>query len=88
MHLVKIACEHPDKPGRSLPHWDRAELARQLVAGGVVDAISPQTVFLLFRGPTGQVLCQKETEWLPCFSVVRLVKSCTKRRLNGYYKIN
>jgi len=30
--------------GRSLSHWDCAELARQLKADGVVDSISPQTV--------------------------------------------
>jgi transposase len=44
VHLVKIACERPDKLGRSLSHWDCAELARQLKPDGVVDSISPQTV--------------------------------------------
>src|SRR5687767_5767455 len=44
VHLVKIACERPDELGRSLSHWDCAELARQLTADHVVDAISPQTV--------------------------------------------
>lgn len=44
MHLVKIACERPDNLGRSLSHWDCAELARQLMADGVVETISPQTV--------------------------------------------
>lgn len=44
MHLVKIACERPDDRGRSLSHWDCAELARQLMADGVVESISPQTV--------------------------------------------
>jgi hypothetical protein len=44
MHLVKIACERPDDVGRSLSHWDCAELARQLVADRVVTSISPQTV--------------------------------------------
>jgi hypothetical protein len=44
MHLVKIACERPDDRGRSLSHWDCAELARQLVADEVVETISPQTV--------------------------------------------
>lgn len=44
MHLVKIACERPDDVGRSLSHWDCAELARQLVADEVVETISPQTV--------------------------------------------
>lgn len=44
IHLVKIACERPDDVGRSLSHWDCAELARQVVSDGVVDSISPQTV--------------------------------------------
>ena len=44
VHLVKIACERPDDVGRSLSHWDCAELARQLVMDAVVDSISPQTV--------------------------------------------
>jgi transposase len=44
IHLVKIACERPDDVGRSLSHWDCAELARQVVRDGVVDSISPQTV--------------------------------------------
>ena len=44
IHLVKIACERPDKVGRSLSHWDSAELARQLVTDEVVESISPQTV--------------------------------------------
>jgi len=44
LHLVKIACERPDDVGRSLSHWDCAELARHVVSDGVVDSISPQTV--------------------------------------------
>jgi transposase len=44
MHAVKIACERPDDLGRSLSHWGCAELANQLVADEVVEAISPQTV--------------------------------------------
>ena len=44
MHLVKIACERPDKLGRSMSQWDCAELARQLIRDGVVESISPQTV--------------------------------------------
>jgi transposase len=44
LHLVKLACEQPDKVGRSLSHWDCAELARQLERDGVVASISPQTV--------------------------------------------
>ena len=44
LHLVKIACERPDKLGRSLSQWDCRELARQLVRDGVVSSISPDTV--------------------------------------------
>ena len=44
IHLVKIACELPDRLGVSLSQWDCTELARQLVADGVVTSISPQTV--------------------------------------------
>jgi transposase len=44
IHLVKIACELPDKLGVSLSQWDCVELARKLVADGVVTAISSQTV--------------------------------------------
>jgi transposase len=44
MHLVKMACERPDKLGRSLSQWDCVELARQLKADQVVESISPQTV--------------------------------------------
>jgi transposase len=44
LHLVKIACERPDKLGRSLSQWDCRELARQLIRDGVVTKISPDTV--------------------------------------------
>lgn len=44
MYLVKLACELPDKVGRSLSTWDCAELARALVRDGVVEKISPQSV--------------------------------------------
>jgi transposase len=44
IHLVKIACERPDKLGRSLSQWDCLELGRQLVRDNVVASISPQTV--------------------------------------------
>ena len=43
-HLVKLACELPDEAHRSLSLWTCAELARTLVADGIVDAISPQSV--------------------------------------------
>src|SRR4051812_6935712 len=44
LHLVKMACERPDDRGRSLSFWDCREMARQLVAEGVVPSISPDTV--------------------------------------------
>jgi DDE superfamily endonuclease len=44
LHLVRRACELPERAGRSLSQWDCAELARQLVREAVVAAISPQTV--------------------------------------------
>lgn len=44
LHLVKMACERPDDRGRSLSTWDCREMARQLVAEGVVPGISPETV--------------------------------------------
>jgi transposase len=39
-----MACERPDDRGRSLSLWDCREMARQLVAEGVVASISPETV--------------------------------------------
>lgn len=44
VHLVKIACERPDKVGRSISQWDCTELASQLVRDGIVESISPSTV--------------------------------------------
>lgn len=44
MELVRIACEMPEKLGRSLCLWDCSELAVMLQIRGVVDSISPQTV--------------------------------------------
>lgn len=39
-----MACELPEKYGRSLCLWDCEELARQLISDGIVDNISPETV--------------------------------------------
>jgi transposase len=44
VHLVKLACERPDKLGRSLSQWDCVELARQLEQEGLVEHISSETV--------------------------------------------
>ena len=49
LHGVKIACERPDDYGRSLCQWDCAEIARTLVAEGLVDSISRQTVRRILR---------------------------------------
>lgn len=49
MHLVKMACELPDRAGRSLSQWDCEELAHQLVADGVVESISHETVRRILR---------------------------------------
>jgi transposase len=44
LHAVKIACERPDRIGRSLSQWDCTEIARQLERDGVVPRISAETV--------------------------------------------
>jgi transposase len=41
---VRLACERPDRLGRSLSQWDGAELARQLIAEGIVTDIAVATV--------------------------------------------
>jgi hypothetical protein len=43
-HVVRLACERPDLLGRSLSPWDGTELARQLIAEGLVANISAATV--------------------------------------------
>ena len=44
VHAVKIACERPDKQGRSLSTWFCSEIARQLVSESVVSSISTSTI--------------------------------------------
>lgn len=44
LHLVRLACDLPDRAGRALSQWDCTELARQLQHDQIVDTISPQTV--------------------------------------------
>ena len=41
---MRLACELPDRVGRSLGQWDCTELARQLIREAIVETISPQTV--------------------------------------------
>lgn len=49
IHIVKMACEMPDKYSRSLCLWDCKELARQLVIDGIVDNISSETVRCILK---------------------------------------
>ena len=42
--MVRLACERPDLVGRSLSPWDCTELARQLIADGIVEESSASTV--------------------------------------------
>jgi len=44
IHVVRLACESPDTLGRSLSQGDCAELARQLIAEGIVAASSAATL--------------------------------------------
>ena len=44
LYVVKLACERPDRFGRSLSQWNCSELARQLEAEGIVPSISFETV--------------------------------------------
>lgn len=50
LHAVHRACELPDQAGRSLSQWDCTELAQQLIADGIVPAISAQTVQRILAG--------------------------------------
>jgi transposase len=47
--LVKMACESPDTRGASLSQWDCAELAKKLVAEGIVKSISRQSVWRILH---------------------------------------
>jgi hypothetical protein len=44
IHVVRLACERPDLVGRRLSQGDGTELARQLIAAGIVEEISAATV--------------------------------------------
>jgi len=49
VYVVKLACERPDGLGRSLSQWDCAELARKLVADGIVRSISASQVRAILK---------------------------------------
>jgi transposase len=50
LHLTRLACDLPDRVGRSLSQWDCTELARQAIRDGVVQAIAPETVRRILAG--------------------------------------
>jgi transposase len=56
IHVVRLACERPETLGRSLSQWDCQELARQLIAEGIVEDISAATVRRILR-------CHKLKPW-------------------------
>jgi len=47
--VVALACLEPIAEGLHITHWTSQDLARQAVAGGIVDAISPRTVRQILR---------------------------------------
>ncbi len=47
--VKQLACELPATTGVPLSRWSCAELAREVIARGVVDAISPATVWRVLR---------------------------------------
>jgi hypothetical protein len=47
--IVELACLQPIAEGLHVTHWTSADLARQAVTGGIVEAISPATVRRLLR---------------------------------------
>ena len=51
--------------GRSLSQWDSAELARQLVHDGVVEAMSPQTVQRILATPQADTLAPSSVAVAP-----------------------
>jgi transposase len=44
MHVIKIACEMPEKYGRSLCLWDCEEIAKELIREGIVESITAETI--------------------------------------------
>ncbi len=44
LHTIDLACTRPDDADRPVSQWDSTELARQLVADGIVERISPSTI--------------------------------------------
>ena len=44
LQLFAIACEKPEKYGRSISHWTARELAGEVIKQGIVTSISPRHV--------------------------------------------
>jgi hypothetical protein len=42
--IIQLACLEPITKGLHITHWSSADLARQAVADGIIDAISPRSV--------------------------------------------
>jgi transposase len=59
IHVVRLACEPLDTLGRRLSQWDCQELARHLVAEGLVDDIAAATVRRMLASPTRKPWCQR-----------------------------
>jgi hypothetical protein len=47
--IVALACLEPIAEGLHITHWTSKDLARQAIADGIVDAISPRTVQRILR---------------------------------------
>jgi len=62
MHVVRLACERPDPLGRSLSQRDGTELARQLIAAGIVEEVSTATVRRILASP--QLKPWRQHVWL------------------------
>jgi hypothetical protein len=62
IHVVRLACERPDSLGRSLSPWDGTELARELIAEGIVEEISTATVRRMLASP--QLTPWRQHVWL------------------------
>src|SRR2546421_248268 len=45
--IVELACLEPVAEGLHITHWSSQDLARQAVADGIVESISPRTVRLI-----------------------------------------
>ena len=47
--ILALACEPPKRDGRELTHWTHADLAAEVVARGIVESISPDSIGRFLR---------------------------------------